>query len=144
MTDEDVEGQATRLLPQLERVWDDGSSAVINIDDDMYIQWAKWPEGLQVECSSDEFLPDDRKLTFVQRRALADLGFHAPSLESPNHWQRYYAREDLPRVAQTLARVIVDVLGHRPPRGDVDAPTRPTQPGILIAPLGKCSSKAIL
>jgi hypothetical protein len=108
---------AVHILPSLERVWDDGASDVLMIDDMAYMQWAKWPEGLQYECTSDEFLPDDRKLTFGQRRRLAELGFCRPSEESPNHFQRCYARQDLRAVAEVLARVAVEVFDF----GDDDA-----------------------
>jgi hypothetical protein len=108
-TEELVEELAAHILRSLYKVWATETSDVLQIDDEAYIQWAMWPEGLQYECVSDEFLPDDRKLSFAQRRLLGELGFLRPSADSPNYYQRCYDRQDLPRVAQVLARAAIEV-----------------------------------
>ena len=104
---------ARRLLPGLEAVWDDGTSQTFDLDGGAYLQWAKWPEGMQIECSSNQFLPEEHRLTFAQRRTLAELGFESPVDEWPNYYRRFERREDLPCAAKVLARVAVEVFGYR-------------------------------
>jgi hypothetical protein len=104
---------ACRLLPGLQEVWDDGTSQSLQLDGGAYLQWAKWPEGIQIECISNQFLPEERQLTFAQRRRIAELGFESPSGPWPNYYRRFERREDLPCAAKVLAHVAVEVFGCR-------------------------------
>src|SRR4051794_17643372 len=99
-----VERLEIDLIDSLEEVWENGSSASLGVGEHTYVQWAKWPEGMQVECSSNEFLPCDQRLTFTQRRRLTELGFNPPSSESPNYFRRFLSRRELPEAAEVVAQ----------------------------------------
>jgi hypothetical protein len=105
----------------LERCWSDGASGSHEVAPGRYVQWARWPEGVQVECSSDDFWQDG-ELTFLQRRVLAKLGFTPPEAALPHYWMRAAARDDLDAAAQALVRCVREVLT---PAEDGPVPERP-------------------
>lgn len=45
----------TTAREALERCWSNGASGSHEVAPGRYVQWARWPEGVQVECSSDAF-----------------------------------------------------------------------------------------
>jgi hypothetical protein len=111
----------------LYEVWDTASSSTWDVEGAGYVQWAKWPEGLQIECSSDENRPADvAPFTFAQRRQLALLGFNPPS-DCPNFYARYLAREDLIEAAEVLEQVILEVLTEPIPDAEPPMPAPPLQ-----------------
>lgn len=70
--------------------WDDHSAGTAAVDDGLYVQWAAQPAGLQIKSVSDRCLPEDRKLTFEQRRRLQKAGWASPVGDGlPNYWQRF-------------------------------------------------------
>lgn len=93
----------------LERCWSDGASGSHEVAPGRYVQWARWREGVQVECSSDEFW-EGGELSFLQRRILAKLGFTPPGEALPNYWMRVTGRDDLDSAAQALVRCVREVL----------------------------------
>src|SRR4051812_48489534 len=96
---------ACRLLPGLQDVWDDGTSQTFDLGAGAYLQWAKWREGIQIECISNHFRREGRQLTFAQGRRIAELSFEPPSEPWPTHYRRFERREDLPCAATVLAHV---------------------------------------
>ena len=120
------------LMPSLQEAWDTGSGGVLDAPGAGYVQWAKWPEGLQIECSATDDEGEPR--SFLQRRLLQKLGFVPPDGDHPNFLRRYYSRDDLGDAAQALTRVMLGALNAGPPPlGPVDH-----GPALLIAPLAKC------
>lgn len=121
------------LLERMLQAWATDGSGVLDVGLH-YVQWAKFPEGLQVECISNNFVEGDHRLGFIQRRKLDLLGLHRPDAEVPNYYRRFTHEEALPEAADLLVRVVEEVLDDDvvsddvPPRGNV----------CFVVPLGKC------
>lgn len=95
---------------RLVQAWDDHSAGSAAVDDDLYVQWSAQPAGLQIECVSNRYLPEDRQLTFQQRRRLQDAGWQSPAGDDlPNYWQRFTDRAMLQSAVDALVDA-VDVL----------------------------------
>ncbi len=104
-------GTRDLLLLLMEQSWEEDGNNSIGVAESSYVQWAKFPAGLVIEVSSDQFRHGDPPFTFEQRRSLQLLGFHPPvGPDAPNHWQMLDVRADLPEAALALARVVHEVL----------------------------------
>lgn len=105
---------AGALLAMLENAWrSDGTGTY---DAPMgYLQWAKFPEGIQIECVSNAFLESDDQLSFSQRRTLALCGWASPDAEVPNYYRRFEEFEELGAAALALAEVVRRVLSDGEP-----------------------------
>ena len=120
------------LRAQLLDAWRQGSTGLLDLGDAGYVQWAKWPEGLPIECSAASGTGEP--LTFLQRRALQELGFHPPQPDHPNYLRRYDQHDDVPTAAEVLTRATQEVLAP----GLVQPTAVDHGPALLLAPLGKC------
>ena len=122
-----------QLLARLREAWDDHGVGTLDVGEH-YVQWAMYPEGLQLECVSNAFLQGDERMGFVQRRKLVELGFRRPDAEVPNHYRRFETEAELPAAADVLVQIIEEVLdasvlAHQLPRpGNV----------CFVVPVGKC------
>lgn len=84
----DWENLAARLQAELPRVIREYCVGSADLPDDRYVQWAGFPEGLQIEVVSNAFL--DEALTFSERRALQLLDWHPPvPPDVPNFFRRF-------------------------------------------------------
>ena len=119
-----VDGLRNELLPRLKAAWDTDSTGSLRVGDHGYIQWGKWPEGMQIECSSGRYAECDLNLSFVQRRMLGGLDMLPPSEECPNYYRRYDERSQLGEAAGVLAQIATNVLPHSAQRRPT--PSRPS------------------
>ena len=125
------------LRAQLVDAWRQGSTGLLDLGDAGYVRWGKWPEGLQIECSAVSGTGEP--LTFLQRRALQELGFHPPQPGHPNYLRRYDQHDDVPTAAEVLTRAVQEVLAP----GLVQPTAVDRGPALLLAPLGKCDPVVI-
>lgn len=103
----------TYLLEALAFTWDMHDSGSLNWHDEPgYVQWAGWPDGIQIECSSEAF--HGRSYSEAEQLVLADAGFQAPTATEPNFWQRIDRLDDLPNAALALMRCMYEVLNRSP------------------------------
>ncbi len=141
--------------PRLVQAWDEHDVGWAAVDDDLYVQWSGQEAGLQIECVSDRFLPEDRRLTFQQRRRLMDDGWQSPGgPELPNYWQRFTSRAQLPLAVAALVGA-VDILRSGMPTSEDPKPTLPKpvptprpgkrRPGTttVVVPVGKCTNRPV-
>jgi hypothetical protein len=114
----------TRLV----EAWDEHSVGSAFIDDDLYVQWSAQPAGLQIECVSNRYLPQERQLTFQQRRRLQKAGWQSPAGEDlPNYWLRFQEREELPAAVAALMDA-VDILRLGLPSSEPAQSKTPPEP----------------
>ena len=93
------------LLERLRQAWH--GSGVGCVDGDVgYAQWAKYPEGLQLEVGSNACAPEDGGLNFSTRRRLEILGFTRPGQSQPNYHRRFLTYDSLQEAARVLASVL--------------------------------------
>jgi hypothetical protein len=108
--EEVISDLAAYIRPQMQAAWTSGGFGSASLGDDAYIQWGKWPEGMQVECNVSWERPG--AIEFVQRRALVELGFSSPqSSDHPNYLIRFHSDTEIPYYAELLARAAVKVHG---------------------------------
>ena len=93
----------------LEACWDNDQPGSREVGAGRYVQWARWPEGVQIECSGDDTW-EQGSLSFLQRRVLAKMGFSPPDGQCPNYYLRLTDRTDTAFGAEALKRCIEEVL----------------------------------
>lgn len=66
------------VVGRLERGWAEEGVGTVHLDEDHYVQWAADAGDLHIEVVSNAYLPPDRQLGFVHRRALQELRWNRP------------------------------------------------------------------
>jgi hypothetical protein len=133
---EAVRALTARLVPLMKEAWDTDGVGTFDIDGGGYVQWGKWPEGMQTECNAGAVGAEP---TFLQRRMIAELGFTmAEDSGHPNPLRRFASADQLPAEAEILARAAVLVHGWGLP-----ADTSQVLPPILVAPLLSASAELL-
>jgi hypothetical protein len=137
------------LLEALDFCWSVQDSGGLEWEDEPgYVQWAGWPEGVQIEISGEEFL--GREWTEAVRRRLAELGFSPPQDELPNYYRRFTSPSELPVAADVLVTCLFELLTSQPAGGvpamesaQEEAPA--TAPGrvLTLAPIGKVDPRDV-
>lgn len=90
-----------RLRDDLPRVLRDLGVGGIDLPDGRYVQWAGFPEGLQIEVVSNAYL--EEPLTFPERRALQLLDWHPPEPpDVPNFFRRFENPVSIPETVQAI------------------------------------------
>lgn len=128
-----------RLTIGVETALDGLGAGGLELTDERYLQWAAWPEGLQIEASSDAHL-EQEPLGFVARRGLDARDWHPPQPpEFPNHWQRFETPVDVDAAVDALLAAARTLLtdAHHPDQGAAGV-----LPGrrILVVPVFKCGA----
>lgn len=134
------------FLPQLEKAWDDDSTGAAQVLGDRYVQWAGYGVGLQIECSSNQFLTGVEQLTAAQVAELRSRGWHDPAGEDlPNYWQVFLNREDLLDAARALARAVEVLKTPASIPVSQPAPQVPRRRGrtIVVVPVFKVSEDEV-
>ena len=120
----------------LEACWDNSQPGSRELGAGRYVQWARWPEGVQIECSGDDSW-EQGSMSFLQRRVLAKLGFNPPDGECPNHYLRLTDRDDAAFGADALRRCLEEVL-----REPDDGPVAEQEHADLGRTLLRCFGRA--
>jgi hypothetical protein len=129
------------LLEALEFCWNLQDSGGLEWEDEPgYVQWAGWPEGVQIEISGEEYL--GRDYTEQEHRRLVELGFSPPQDDLPNYYRRFISLSELPVAAEVLVTCLFELLIPPPPghAGSKPAPTPAELPPcrmLLLAPVSK-------
>ncbi len=91
----------------------DGAPVVLSIDDDIFVQWASHPSGLQIEITG--VLASSRQLSPRRTQTMRTLGFSAPTTETPNWWM-VVNPQSLEPAASAVMRALLMVLEVLPQR----------------------------
>lgn len=102
-----------------------------------YVQWAGWPEGVQIECSGAPTIPG--VVTPEGARLMSELGFQPPNQEIPNWWRRITVRGELATATDALITCLFEVLNPElAPISPVASPRESARGGVItLAPVGK-------
>lgn len=109
-----IAGEFSRMMLRLRGSQD---STTMDLDHEVYVQFASY-DASQVMCevTSNQFLPEHRRLTADGEQALRELGFTAPDDGFPNWWIGVDdgAVEAIRAAASALARALCEVYGYAP------------------------------
>lgn len=129
-----------QIIKALEFCWDVQDSSMARwMGYDGYVQWAGWPEGVQIECSGAP--TNHQTITPQARKVMRSLGFQEPDDDMPNWFRRITAREDLPEAAAALTACLFEVLAPDPLR--TPEPVEPARAVVTLAPVGKLTSTSV-
>jgi hypothetical protein len=137
------------LLEALDFCWSVQDSGGLEWEDEPgYVQWAGWPEGVQIEISGEQFL--GRAWTEQERRRLVELGFAPPQDDLPDHWRRFTSPSELPVAADVLVTCLFEILTPPPvgqlpevEPGQEEAPTSAPGRILTLAPIGKVDPRDV-
>jgi hypothetical protein len=133
------------LLEALDFCWSVHDSGGLGWEDEPgYVQWAGWPDGVQIECSGEEFL--GRAYSLDERRRLAELGFAPPEQGLPNYWRRFESPTELTVAADVLVTCLFEILTPPAPsdsRPAVNEPSSAPARVITLAPIGKVNTDIV-